>query len=354
MGRKIIKTFYDWCIENDRQDLLERFDVEINKCTAKDVSCKANKKYYFKCARGLHDSESFYLCRLTDSKHALASCSKCKSIAQIIIDKFGEDYLWKKWSDKNNVSPWDISGNAKVEILLQCEKKDYHIYRQYPQNFINGCGCSYCNGKKTHPYDSLGALYPKAVELWSDKNDQSPYDFSPRSNKSAWFKCPNHKHKDFYRTITSEVECDFRCYECVKDNMSVNKRGENNYFWNGGVCDKNDAVRHYREYKNWRTLVYERDNYTCQCCGKVGGRFNAHHVYPFSDYENLRFCVDNGITLCEDCHDSTKDGSFHNLYGTHNNTPEQLREYILNKSSIDIFETHHEILSLITQSNIKE
>ena len=92
MGRKIIKTFYDWCIENDRQDLLDRFDVEINKCTAKDVSCKANKKYYFKCARGLHDSESFYLCRLTDGKHALASCSKCKSVAQIIIDKFGE---WK-------------------------------------------------------------------------------------------------------------------------------------------------------------------------------------------------------------------------------------------------------------------
>ena len=47
MGRKIIKTFYDWCIENDRQDLLDRFDVEINKCTAKDVSCKANKKILF-------------------------------------------------------------------------------------------------------------------------------------------------------------------------------------------------------------------------------------------------------------------------------------------------------------------
>ena len=31
MGRKIIKTFYDWCIENNRQDLLERFDVEANK-----------------------------------------------------------------------------------------------------------------------------------------------------------------------------------------------------------------------------------------------------------------------------------------------------------------------------------
>lgn len=354
MGRKIVKTFYDWGIENNRQDLLERFDAEMNKCTTKDVSCKANKKYYFKCARGLHDSEAFYICRLTDSKHALAACSKCKSVAQIIIDKFGEDYLWEKWSDKNDTSPWNVAGNAKIEILLQCDKKDYHIYRQYPQNFINGCGCSYCDSKKIRPYDSLGVLYPQVIELWSDKNEKSPYDFSPHSNKSAWFKCPNHKHEDFYRTITSEVECNFRCYECVKDSMSVNKRGENNRFWKGGINGINDNVRHHREYKSWRTLVYERDNYTCQCCGKIGGCLNSHHIYPFADYEELRFCVDNGITLCKDCHDSTKDGSFHNLYGTHNNIPEQLREYILNKSNIDIFETHPKILSLTTKTNIKE
>ena len=317
MGRKIIKTFYDWCI-------------------------------------GIHESESFCISSFLNSKRALAACSKCKSVAQIIIDKFGEDYLWKKWSDKNDISPWDISGNAKVEIFLQCDKKDYHVYRQYPQNFINGCGCSYCNGKKTHPYDSLGTLYPQVIELWSDKNEKSPYDFSPHSNKSAWFKCPNHKHKDFYRTITSEVNCGFRCYECLKDNMSIDKRGENNYFWNGGVCDKNDAARHHREYKNWRTLIYERDNYTCQCCGKRGSRLNAHHILSFANYEELRYSVDNGITLCEGCHDSTKDGSFHNLYGTHNNTPEQLREYIFKKSNIDIFETHPKILSLTTQTNIKE
>ena len=74
----------------------------------------------------------------------------------------------------------------------------------------------------------------------------------------------------------------------------------------------------------------------------------------FVEFEDLRYNTDNGIALCEACHAARYDGSFHNLYGTHNNTPEQLREYILNKSSIDIFETHPKILSLTIKTNIKE
>jgi len=36
----------------------------------------------------------------------------------------------------------------------------------------------------------------------------------------------------------------------------------------------------------------------------------------------------NGITLCDSCHNFNKYGSFHHVYGTHNNTKEQLDEYI--------------------------
>jgi hypothetical protein len=83
------------------------------------------------------------------------------------------------------------------------------------------------------------------------------------------------------------------------------------------------------EYKNWRLEVFKRDNYTCQCCGdNKGGNLAAHHYENFSSNEDLRLEVDNGITLCDLCHNPNKYGSFHNLYGTHNNTKEQLEEYI--------------------------
>lgn len=126
--------------------------------------------------------------------------------------------------------------------------------------------------------------------------------------------------------------------------------GENNWNWKGGATPKERLIRVQEDYVHWRYDVFKRDNFRCQCCGSYGA-LNAHHLLSFSEYVNLRFNVDNGITLCEECHAIAYEGSFHKIYGPKNTTPDQLREYILNKSGKDIYITHPQIQTLFTQQN---
>jgi len=65
---------------------------------------------------------------------------------------------------------------------------------------------------------------------------------------------------------------------------------------------KNTDYRNTKEYNDWRKSVFENDNYTCQWCGKKGGNLQAHHIYSFKKYPLKRYDINNGKTLCINCH----------------------------------------------------
>lgn len=81
--------------------------------------------------------------------------------------------------------------------------------------------------------------------------------------------------------------------------------GEKSHFWKGGVTNENKIIRASLEYRKWRELVFERDDYTCQFCNKRGGKIQADHIKPFAFHPELRFEISNGRTLCIDCHMKT-------------------------------------------------
>lgn len=72
------------------------------------------------------------------------------------------------------------------------------------------------------------------------------------------------------------------------------------------------------EYKQWRLDVYERDNFTCQMpwCWERWWKIEAHHIKAQSKYPELRFDVNNGITLCKKHHSKTvkKEKEFESLF----------------------------------------
>lgn len=69
----------------------------------------------------------------------------------------------------------------------------------------------------------------------------------------------------------------------------------------GGNQDENRKLRTSREYQEWRRGVFKRDNYSCVKCNKKG-RIHAHHIIPFSKDKSKIYDLDNGMTLCLECH----------------------------------------------------
>lgn len=327
---QLVKSFYDWCIENDKQLYLDSWDWELNKKSPKEVGYQSNNKYWFKCPNDKHEKFQRYLITLVNGKNSYF-CIGCVSIGQFVIDNHGENYLNKLWSDKNTLDPFKIFAGSNKKVWIKCLKNDTHPdYEQYVSCIKKGIGCPYCTGHRVCLTNSLGYNSSQVLKLWSDKNEKSPYEYTFYSEQKVWWKCENGKHDDYYRKISNSYTYHFGCPKCEAENH-IYPKGENAPGWRGGVCKESMKIRRSKKYKEWRTSVFEKDVYTCQCCGKYSGKLQAHHIHSFSEHKEERFVLDNGITMCFNCHDSTVNCSLHNLYGVHDITPEQLEEYINNK-----------------------
>lgn len=87
-----------------------------------------------------------------------------------------------------------------------------------------------------------------------------------------------------------------------KRKLAVSRYKERNGNWRGGITKQHLVIRTSRPYRLWKLAVFERDLYTCQECGITGVILEAHHIKSFSQYPELRFDVNNGLTLCKLCH----------------------------------------------------
>jgi 5-methylcytosine-specific restriction endonuclease McrA len=144
--------------------------------------------------------------------------------------------------------------------------------------------------------------------------------------------CKNCKKSFRFRKKHKEKFCSRKCFDAFpKDYLLGNKHNksagwnkgmkrwwhsptqwekghhlkEEHWNWKGGISRTYKIGYYSTEYKEWRKKVFERDDYTCQDCGIKNTYLTAHHIKSFTYYPELRFDLDNGKALCEDCHKRT-------------------------------------------------
>jgi hypothetical protein len=86
---------------------------------------------------------------------------------------------------------------------------------------------------------------------------------------------------------------------------TVEYSGDKHHAWIDGRSREKEQARStemkHAPYREWRRNVFKRDDYKCRECGQ-GGKLNGHHIKSYSKHPELKYDINNGITLCVQCH----------------------------------------------------
>lgn len=181
---------------------------------------------------------------------------------------------------------------------IECYRgKPRRVKRYVQSNFLDQCGFRWCK-------------CIKCGKRFQYHTSSKKYCFKCSPKGMYYRRCPNCK-SDFATRYNKKKFCTRKCYNVA---IAERQRGERSHLWKGGLTRPEVILRNSIEYGDWRTAVFQRDDYTCQLCFERGGKLAAHHIREYAKHPNLRLQVNNGITLCWPCHQSVK--SKERLYET--------------------------------------
>lgn len=150
-----------------------------------------------------------------------------------------------------------------------------------------GCGKEFKLPKNTHlrKYCSLKCY---------GKNRIGPNSPSWKGGKAKCVKCG--KRMSYYR-CNKEMAKDPICMKCRK--KGFNPWGKEHFNFKGYCTSKNRKER----LETWKRKLLERDKYQCINCGyKNMEVLQGAHIIAKSIRPDLAIDLNNGITLCANCH----------------------------------------------------
>lgn len=192
-----MKSLYDWCVENNKQYLIDEWDYKKNQLSPKEVAYGTHKKAWWICK----NNHSFYSIISNRTGH-LRGCPYCSH--QKILK--GENdleticpKLAKEWHPIKNgkLRPSDVFPGSHKKAWWICENK--HEWEAVIKSRVNGIGCPYCANKLVlKGFNDFETKYPEISKEWHPikNNGKLPSDFTYGSGKIAWWLCKNgHEYK---------------------------------------------------------------------------------------------------------------------------------------------------------------
>lgn len=245
-------------------------------------------------------------------------CPKCRSKLIGGINRIALKEVKQEFTNRGYITLFDEYHNVDDRLLVQTTEGFKGLMSLH---HLKG-------GIKLAPFTKLNPYVIENMKLWIKLNNKT-YELltTKLKNNCEKLECKCNIDGTIWNPTWTNLRTNHGCPMCGV----VSKTGKNYCRYNFDITDEErEKGRLFlgNAINKWRHLVYERDNYTCQCCGdNKGGNLVVHHLDGYHWCKEKRIDVDNGVTLCKSCH---KD--FHRLYSKRNNTRAQYNEFIMLKN----------------------
>jgi len=226
------KSFEQWCIDNNRQDILNRWDYELNNCKPNEVNCSSSglrgrEGYWFKCPNNHnHTSELKNINSLTQGKQASINCHQCNCIAETHL------YLSKYFINQEDTYKYS-HGSGRIVPMI-CPDCGYTRDRKIDDLFLRGFCCPRCStGYYTEKF--LFSVFEQLL----NKN------FQTQLSRATFKWCKDYRYDFYIEEIEGICECHGnQHYEEINGNWGTLKEIQDNDKVKEQIAKENGIVNY--------------------------------------------------------------------------------------------------------------
>ena len=225
-------SLYNWCIKNNRKDLLDEWNYELNGDTnPKNITPKNGKKVWWICSVDKRHVWDAAVAHRTNG----TGCPYCtgQKIKPGINDLFTTNPELKiEWDfDKNCDDPTQLSkGNDSKKYWWKCSKCGFEWDAVIYSRTTLHTGCPNC-GREKRWSERMGKLvaqkgsildeFPKVIEnewdyILNEKEGLRPNEIVANSNKKAWWICQC-CGEPYKQVIDKKLHDNLGHNECARD-----------------------------------------------------------------------------------------------------------------------------------------
>ena len=203
-----------WCEQNGKEQILQQWDYENNKCGPADVYYRTTRKYHWLCEK--EPEHRWIAAPARRTRHKSTQCPFCSGrflVPEVNSLAARAPKLAAQFdSERNGITPDQIFSQDNKPFWWRCEKG--HQWKASPNSRAGQTGdCPYCAHRRASPEYNLETEFPWVAEEWiKEKNEGKPTEYLPFSAKEVWWRCHFHpntiwKSKICYRTMGRTSNC---------------------------------------------------------------------------------------------------------------------------------------------------